>query len=62
MVLLALALAALSFALNYAPSLGWLNPVVLALFVVTIVAIAVLIKYESHAAEALVPGQFIQKQ
>lgn len=55
MVLLALALAALSFALNYAPSLGWLNPVVLALFVVTIVAIAVLIKYESHAAEALVP-------
>ncbi|MGN0352280.1 MAG: MFS transporter [Roseburia sp.] len=55
MVLLAIVLAALSFGLNYAPSMGWTSPVVLVLFAVTIVALIVLVKYESGTEEPLVP-------
>lgn len=55
MVLLAVALAALSFGLNYAPSMGWTNPIVLVLFAVTIIGLVALVKYESGVDDALIP-------
>ncbi len=56
MILLAITLAGLSFALSYGPSMGWTSMVVIILFVITIIALVALIKYESGVgADAIIP-------
>ena len=52
---LVVTLCGILLALNFAPSMGWTNPGVLAGFAVGIVALIVLIKIEGKAAEPLIP-------
>lgn len=52
---LVVALCGILLALNFAPSMGWTNPGVLAGFAVGIVALFALIKIEGKAAEPLIP-------
>lgn len=54
-IALVVALAGILLALNFGSSMGWGNPMIIAGFVIGIVALVVLVKIEGKSAEPLIP-------
>lgn len=54
-IALVVALAGILLALNFGSSIGWGNPMIIAGFVIGIVALVVLVKIEGKSAEPLIP-------
>lgn len=54
-IALVVALCGILLALNFGASMGWTNPMILAGFVIGIIALVALVKIEEKAAEPLIP-------
>lgn len=54
-ITLVAALCGILLALNFGASVGWTNPIILAGFIIGIIAIAALVKIEEKAADSLIP-------
>lgn len=54
-IALVVALCGILLALNYGAAMGWTNPIILAGFVIGIIALIVLVKIEEKAADPLIP-------
>lgn len=54
-IALVVALCGILLALNFGPGMGWTNPLILAGFVIGIIALVALVKIEEKAPEAIIP-------
>lgn len=61
-VALVVALCGILLALNFGPGMGWTNPMILAGFVIGIIALAALVKIEGKAPEAIIPMKLFKNK
>lgn len=61
-LLLSLSLCGILLALNFGPSAGWSHPIVLSCFLIGIVALIILIKYETKTESPLIPIQMFKNR
>ena len=54
-ILLVLALCCILLPLNYGPTMGWTNPIILGALILGVVFTAVLVKYEAKAEQPIIP-------
>lgn len=59
-ILLVIALFAILLPLNYGPSMGWTNPIVIGGLILGIIVAAILVKYEAKQEQPIIPVQMFK--